>query len=156
VAREENSEKSDEVLQYSHLNLAHQPIFTCRILLEKTQCLQLLEVMRGYARAAEPQRSLNRPDPDRVLLVQAEDMPVDPKCEPLQFRLNDPIFLFLQESPSDYCRWRSIQSCPRTNSPGFRDCARRVWITGSNVKSPVLRCVLCRSGSWTRRSKHWD
>src|SRR2546427_12162568 len=84
--------------------------------------------MGGDARAAEPESSLNRPDPDGFLLVQAEDMPVDPKCEPLQFRLNDPIFLFLQESSSDYCRWRSLQSCPRTNSPGFRDCARRVWI----------------------------
>src|SRR5260370_4570800 len=150
------SEKSAEVLQYSHLNLAYQPVFTCRILLEKTQCLQLLEVMRGDAWAAEPESSLNRPDPDDFLLVQAEDVPVDSKREPFQLRFNDPVFLFLQESSSDSCRWRSVQSCPLTQSPGFRDSARHVWITGSEVKSLVLRCVLCRSGSWTPRSKHWD
>src|SRR5437667_1709222 len=92
--------------------------------------------MRRDTGTAEPERPLNRTDPNRFLLVQAEDVPVDSKCEPLQFRLNDPIFLFLQESSSDYCRWRSIQSCPRTNGPGFRDPARRVWIVGIKCEIP--------------------
>src|SRR5437899_12606611 len=92
--------------------------------------------MRRDTGTAEPQRPLNRTDPNRFLLIQAEDVPVDPKCEPLQFRLNDPIFLFLQESSSDYCRCRSIQSCRRTNSPVVRCCARRVCITG--MKCAIL------------------
>src|SRR2546428_11850052 len=109
--------------------------------------------MRRDTGTAEPERPLNRTDPNRFLLVQAEDVPVDSKCEPFQLRLNDPVFLFLQESSSDYCRWRSIQSCPRTKSRGLGDSARRVWLTESGVKALVLRCVLRRSGSWTRRSK---
>src|SRR5207247_11414024 len=108
--------------------------------------------MGGDAWAAEPESSLNRPDPDGFLLVQAEDVPVDSKCEPFQLRLNDTVFLFLQESSSDSCRWRSVQSCPWTKSPGFRDSARRVWITVSEVRSVEQRCVLCLVGALTLRS----
>ncbi len=99
--------------------MAYQPVFTCRILLEKTQCLQLLEVMRGDAWAAESESSLNGPDPDGFLLVQAEDVPVDSKCEPFQLRLNDPVFLFLQESSSDSCGGVQFNLALEPRAEGF-------------------------------------
>ena len=53
IAREKDPEKTDEVLQYSHFDLADQSVLARSILLEKTQRPQLLEVVRGYARTTE-------------------------------------------------------------------------------------------------------